>query len=109
MDFVLSRGCTSTLENLRAFLGQTSTQAGLPLQRSHLIGFEVFGSIKIAPKGQTSTQALQPIHSSSFMRTTPVSEFVEIAFTGQVFIHSGLVHCRQIIGYILPSSSIFAI
>ena len=110
---------------VRARARQTSTHAGppgRPMQRSHLCAtyrslgtlpsgvstfspgcstrapFSSAGTMSMAPKGQASTQVLQPMHLSSFTSTTPSCR--TMAPTGHALAQGASSQWRHWIGMV---------
>jgi hypothetical protein len=81
-----------------AFVGQYLTQAGSPLQRSHLTAFPVLESILTALIGQALVHKPQPLHSSEIIMTAPVSNSLLIAPLGHACIQKAFSQCSQTIG-----------
>jgi hypothetical protein len=84
-----------------AFVGQRLTHAW---HRSHFIAFLLSGCNHIAPNGQASTQAPQPMHFDWLSMTTSTLSFLVRASVGQTFAHGGSAHWRQAMGLSIAGS-----
>jgi hypothetical protein len=62
----------------------------------------------MAPNGQASAHAPQPVQAVASMARAPVQGDVEIASTGQASAHDGSEQCLHTTGTSTPEVSIFA-
>jgi hypothetical protein len=85
--FLLANFSEVSIES--AFVGQRAMQT---LQRSHLSAFLVSGCNQMAPNGQASMQAPQPIHFDWLTMTISSLSFLVMALVGQTFAHGGSAH-----------------
>jgi hypothetical protein len=58
----------------------------------------------MAPNGQASTQAPQPMHFDGLSMTMSSLSFLVMASVGQTFAHGGSAHWRQAMGLSIAGS-----